>query len=140
MTGTDTSLTGGLIIIVVSAGPDIRIFRTVFLDETKADYVRTAFAKGASERQVIFGHILKNAMIPILTHVVIGIPFLILGAFLMERFFSIPGVGNIMITAINTGDRPILKGLTVLIAIAYALFNLITDLLYAWVDPRVQLS
>jgi len=71
---------------------------------------------------------------------VIGIPFLILGAFLMERFFSIPGVGDIMITAIHNGDFPILKGLTVLIAIAYALFNLITDLLYALVDPRVQLS
>lgn len=129
-----------IIILVVSAGPDIRIYRTVFLDETQADYVRTAFAKGASEAAVIFQHILKNALIPILTHVVISIPFLILGAFLMERFFSIPGVGDIMITAINTGDFPILKGLTVLIAIAYAGFNLITDLLYAWVDPRVQLS
>jgi peptide/nickel transport system permease protein len=129
-----------LIIMVVSAGPDIRIYRTVFLDETQADYVRTAFAKGASEPRVIFGHILKNALIPILTHLVIGIPFLILGAFLMERFFSIPGIGDIMITAINTGDFPILKGLTVLIAIFYALFNLITDLLYALVDPRVQLS
>lgn len=129
-----------IIIMVVTAGPDIRIYRTVFLDETKADYVRTAFAKGASEGAVIFRHILKNALIPILTHIVIGIPFLILGAFLMERFFSIPGVGDIMITAINNGDFPILKGLTVLIAIAYALFNLITDLLYALVDPRVQLS
>ena len=138
--GIEYLLLPWVIIIVVTAGPDIRIFRTVFLDETKADYVRTAFAKGASESKVIFGHILKNALIPILTHVVIGIPFLILGAFLMERFFSIPGVGDIMITAINTGDFPILKGLTVLIAIAYALFNLITDLLYAWVDPRVQLS
>ena len=129
-----------IIIIVVGAGPDIRIYRTVFLDETKSDYVRTAFAKGASEAAVIFRHILKNALIPILTHVVIGIPFLVLGAFLMERFFSIPGVGDLMITAINTGDFPILKGLTVLIAIAYALFNLITDLLYAFVDPRVKLS
>jgi len=129
-----------IIIMVVTAGPDIRIYRTVFLDETKADYVRTAFAKGASEASVIFRHILKNALIPILTHIVIGIPFLILGAFLMERFFSIPGVGDIMITAIHNGDFPILKGLTVLIAIAYAIFNLITDLLYALVDPRVQLS
>jgi peptide/nickel transport system permease protein len=129
-----------IIIMVVTAGPDIRIYRTVFLDETKADYVRTAFAKGASEAAVIFRHLLKNALIPIFTHVVIGIPFLILGAFLMERFFSIPGVGDLMITAINTGDFPVLKGLTVLIAIAYAIFNLITDLMYALVDPRVQLS
>jgi peptide/nickel transport system permease protein len=138
--GVEYLLLPWMIIMVVTAGPDIRIYRTVFLDETKADYVRTAFAKGASEATVIFRHILKNALIPILTHVVIGIPFLILGAFLMERFFSIPGVGDIMITAIHNGDFPILKGLTVLIAIAYALFNLLTDLLYAFVDPRVQLS
>lgn len=129
-----------LVILIVSAGPDIRTFRTVFLDETKADYVRTAFAKGAGEPAVIFKHIMKNAMIPILTYSVIGIPFLVLGAFLLERFFSLPGLGDILITAINTGDYPIIKGLTVLIAIAYALFNLITDLLYGLVDPRVQLS
>ena len=129
-----------LILIIVSTGPNIRIFRTIFLDETKADYVRTAFAKGASERAVLFVHILKNAMIPILTYTVIGIPFLILGAFLLERFFSIPGIGDIMITAINNGDFPIIKGMTMLIAIAYTIFNLLTDILYAYVDPRVSLS
>jgi peptide/nickel transport system permease protein len=89
---------------------------------------------------VLFKHILKNAMIPILTNMVIGIPFLILGAFLLERFFSIPGLGDILINAINTGDFPIIKGLSVLIAIAYSFFNLLTDVLYAMVDPRVQLS
>jgi peptide/nickel transport system permease protein len=129
-----------IIILVVSAGPDIRVFRTVFLDETNADYVRTAFAKGASNRRVLFKHVLKNAMIPILTYSVIGVPFLILGAFLMERFFSIPGIGDLMITAINNGDFPIIKGLTVMIAIAFSLFNLLTDILYAYVDPRVQLT
>ena len=129
-----------IIIMFVSSGQDIRMFRTVFLDETKADYVRTAFAKGASEPSVMLNHILKNAMIPILTYSVIGIPFLILGAFLMERFFSLPGVGDILITAINTGDFPVLKSLTILMAIAYSAFNLLTDILYAYVDPRVQLS
>ena len=129
-----------IIIMVVSAGPDIRVLRTVFLDETKADYVRTAFAKGAGEGAVLFRHILKNAMIPVLTQWAIDIPFLILGAFLMERFFGIPGIGDTLINAINTGDRPIIKGLTVLIAIAYSFFNLLTDVLYAYVDPRVQLD
>ncbi len=129
-----------IIILVVSAGPEIRVYRTVFLDETRADYVRTAFAKGLGGGKVLFKHILKNAMIPILTNMVIGIPFLILGAFLLERFFSIPGLGDILITAINTGDFPIIKGLSVLIAIAYSFFNLLTDVLYAFVDPRVQLS
>lgn len=129
-----------IIIIVVSAGPDIRVFRTVFLDETKADYVRTAFAKGCTPKRVMFKHIMKNAMVPVLTYTVINIPFLILGAFLMERFFSIPGIGDVMIRAINNGDFPVIKGLTVLLAIAYAFFNLLTDVLYAYVDPRIQLS
>jgi peptide/nickel transport system permease protein len=129
-----------IIIVVVSVGPDIRVLRTVFLEEIKADYVRTAFAKGAGERTVLFKHVLKNAMIPILTQWVTAVPFLILGAFLMERFFSIPGIGDILITAVNTGDRPILMSLTVLIAVSYSMFNLLTDILYAYVDPRVKLS
>ncbi|MBC7532408.1 MAG: ABC transporter permease [Oligoflexus sp.] len=129
-----------IITIVVTSGPEIRLFRTVFLDETRADYVRTATAKGCSPRQVMFKHIMRNALIPILTYTVIEIPALILGAFLMERFFSIPGTGDILITAINNGDFPVIKGMTILIAIAFTLFNLITDLLYAYVDPRVQLD
>lgn len=129
-----------IITLVVNAGPEIRLFRTVFLDETKSDYVRTAFSKGCAPTQVMFKHIMKNAMIPILTYTVIEIPSLILGAFLMERFFSIPGTGDILITAVNNGDFPIIKGLTVLIAISFTLFNLLTDILYAYVDPRVQLD
>lgn len=129
-----------IIYIVVTAGPQIRLFRTIFLDETRADYVRTALAKGCSSRQVMFNHIMKNAMIPVLTYTVIEIPSLILGAFLSERFFSIPGTGDTLITAINNGDFPIIKGLSVLIAIGFVLFNLLTDLLYAYVDPRVQLD
>jgi peptide/nickel transport system permease protein len=129
-----------IITIIVSAGPQIRLFRTVFLDETRADYVRTAIAKGSSTSQVMFKHILRNAMIPILTYTIIEVPTLILGAFLMERFFSIPGTGDILITAINNGDYPVIKGMTIMIAIAFTVFNLITDLLYAYVDPRVQLE
>jgi peptide/nickel transport system permease protein len=129
-----------IIFLVIEVGPDVRMYRTVFLDEIKSDYVRTARAKGASELRVLFVHILKNAMIPILTYTVVGIPFLIMGAFLMERFFSIPGVGDLMINAINTGDFPIIKGLTITIAVGYAFFNLLTDILYAYVDPRVQLE
>lgn len=129
-----------IITLVINAGPEIRLFRTVFLDETKADYVRTALAKGCSPKRVMFKHILKNAMIPVLTYTVIGIPSLILGAFLLERFFSIPGTGDILISAVNNGDFPIIKGLTVLIAIGFTLFNLLTDILYAYVDPRIKLD
>jgi peptide/nickel transport system permease protein len=130
----------GIIILVVGVGPDVRIYRTVFLDEMKADYVRTARAKGVGESALLFKHVLKNAMIPILTYTMVAIPFLIMGSFLMERFFSIPGVGDLMINAINTGDFPVLKGLSMYIAIGYSLFNLLTDVLYAFVDPRVKLS
>ena len=129
-----------LIMLFVRAGPEIRLYRTVFLDETSEDYVRTARAKGLSENTILFKHILKNAMIPILTNTVTAIPFLVLGAFLMERFFSLPGVGDLMITAINTGDFPVLKGLCMFIAIGYSVFMLLTDILYAYVDPRVKLG
>ncbi len=129
-----------IILLLVSIGPDVRIYRTVFLDEMQEDYVRTARAKGVSEMGVLFKHILKNAMIPLLTYTVIAMPFLLLGSFLMERFFSLPGVGNLMLAAINNGDFPVLKGLTMYIAIGYSLFNLLTDLLIAYVDPRVQLN
>jgi len=129
-----------IILLVVSAGSDMRMYRTVFLEEIRADYVKTARAKGASELSVLFRHILKNAMIPIITYTVVAVPFLLLGAFVMERFFSLPGVGDMMINAINTGDFPVLKGLTVTIAIGYAFFNLLTDVLYAYVDPRVKLE
>jgi len=129
-----------LIIMVVSIGPDIRVYRTMFLDETKADYIRTARAKGASENRVLFVHLFKNAMIPILTNTIIAIPFLFMGAFLLERYFSLPGIGSVMINAINEGDFPILKAMTVLTAILYSLFNLLTDVMYAVVDPRVKLN
>lgn len=128
------------IIGLVSMGPDIRLFRTIFLDQVKSDYVRTARAKGASEPRVLFVHLLKNAMIPILTNTVIAIPFLITGAFVMERYFALPGIGDITITAINEGDFPIIKAMTMMSAVLYSCFNLLTDVLYALVDPRVKLS
>jgi peptide/nickel transport system permease protein len=129
-----------LIILLVSMGPDVRVYRTVFLDETHAEYVRTARAKGVSELGMLFKHVLKNAMIPIITYTLVSVPFLILNAFLMERYFSLPGIGDLMINAINTGDFPVLKGLTMVVAIAYSAVILLTDILYAWVDPRVSLQ
>jgi len=128
-----------IIILTVTAGEDVRMYRTMFLDETQADYVRTARAKGVGEPGVLLGHVLQNALIPIVTYTMVAVPFLVMGAFLMERYFSLPGVGDLMITAINNGDFPVLKGLTMVIAIAYSAMVLLTDLVYAWVDPRVSL-
>jgi peptide/nickel transport system permease protein len=129
-----------LILLIVAMGPDIRLYRTLFLDEANADYVRTARSKGAGEGRVLLRHVLPNAWIPIITNNVTTLPFLILGSFLMERFFSIPGIGSLTIDALGRGDLPILKAVTVLGAIALVLFNLLSDLLYAWADPRVRLS
>ena len=129
-----------VIIMLVNVGPDVRLYRTLFLDETSADYVRTARAKGVSEQRVLFRHVLKNAMIPLVTYTMVTAPLLILGAFLMERFFGLPGIGDLVITAVNTGDFPVLKGMTMLLALIYSAMVLLTDIVYAWVDPRVSLS
>ncbi|WP_127716533.1 ABC transporter permease [Halobacteriovorax sp. HLS] len=129
-----------IIWIILSIGPDVRFYRTVMLDEIYQDYVRTAKAKGLSERVVLFKHVLKNAMIPIITFVVIQIPFLILGALLLESFFSIPGLGGITLNGVYNSDFPVIKAMTILTAMAYIIFSVITDVLYTLVDPRVRLK
>jgi len=129
-----------LIIMLVTVGPDVRLYRTLFLDETSAEYVRTARAKGVGELRVLFAHVLKNAMIPLVTYTMVSIPALILGAFLMERYFSLPGIGDLIITAVGSGDFPVLKGLTMVLALFYSGMALLTDIVYAWVDPRVSLN
>lgn len=129
-----------LILITISIGPDVRFYRTVMLDEIYQDYVRTARAKGLGEKMILFKHVLKNAMIPIITFVVIRLPFLILGTLLIESFFSIPGLGGITLNAINSSDFPVIRAMTVLSAVAYIIFSVITDVLYTLVDPRVRLG
>ncbi|OIQ19655.1 MAG: peptide ABC transporter permease [Bacteriovorax sp. MedPE-SWde] len=129
-----------IIMVVLSIGPDVRYFRTVILDDIYQDYVRTARAKGLSETVVLLKHVLKNSLIPIITYVVIQIPFLILGALLIESFFSIPGLGGITVKAVFDNDFPVIKAMTVLFAISYIVFTLITDILYTVVDPRVRLK
>ena len=129
-----------LILMIVQFGPDVRLYRSILLEETKSDYVRTAKAKGLSDKQIMFKHILKNAMIPVMTYTVVEVPFLVMGAFVLEKYFSIPGIGDLLVSSVNTGDFPVIKGVTVMIAVAYSVFNLITDVLYAVFDPRVKLS
>jgi peptide/nickel transport system permease protein len=129
-----------LIQLLLLMGPDIRLYRTLFLADINADYVRTARSKGASETRVLFHHVLPNAWVPIITQNVTTLPFLILGSFLMERFFSIPGLGSLTIDALSRGDLPILKAVTILGAMALLVFNVLNDLLYAVADPRVRLS
>jgi len=127
-----------LIGIAAGLGGNLRFYRTVMLDEMKSDYVRTAFAKGLSAKKVLFKHVLKNAMIPIITRVVMAIPFLFLGSLLLERFFGIPGLGYLMIEAIGARDYFVINAMTYISAILFVLFNVITDICYALVDPRVS--
>lgn len=129
-----------LIGVMAGLGGEVRFYRTVMLDEMNADYVRTAYAKGVATPRVLFIHVLKNAMIPVLTRVVLAIPFLFLGSLLLERFFGIPGLGDMTIQAINSRDFPIISAMTFIISILFALGNLATDICYAIVDPRISLS
>lgn len=129
-----------LIALAVGVAPSLRLFRSFVLDEVNQDYVRTARAKGVPERRVKWVHVLRNASIPIITHVMSNLPALLIGAFLIERFFSIPGIGREVILAVERSDFPVIKAITVYVAAATMLFNLLTDLLYQAVDPRVQLK
>ena len=127
-----------LIGIVTGLGGNLRFYRTVMLDEMRSDYVRTAFAKGLDTRRVLFKHVLKNAMVPIITRVVLAIPFLFLGSLLLERFFGIPGLGYLMIEAIGSRDYFVINAMTYISAILFVVFNVITDICYALVDPRIS--
>ena len=129
-----------LILLTVGIAPNLRLYRTFFLDEIGQDYVRTARAKGLSENRIMWVHVFRNASIPIITHIMAGLPGLLLGAFLIERFFSIPGIGREVILAVERSDFPVIKALTVYVAFATMASNLLADLMYKAVDPRVQLK
>jgi peptide/nickel transport system permease protein len=125
--------------VISGLGSGVRFYRTVMLDEMYQDYVRTAFAKGHTERTVLFRHVLKNAMIPILTSVVLSIPFLYTGSLLLENFFGIPGLGYLSVEAINSADFPVIKAIVFVGSVMYVFASLLTDICYALVDPRIKL-
>lgn len=129
-----------LIGVLSGLGSGIRFYRTIMLDEMYRDYVRTAFAKGVSKPGVLFKHVLKNAMIPILTSVIVAIPFLYTGSLLLESFFGIPGLGNLSINALNNSDFDVIRTVVFIGSVMYILANLLTDVLYTVVDPRIRLK
>ncbi len=126
--------------LMSGVGSGSRWYRTLFLEEIGKDYVRTARAKGLSEIVVLFHHVLRNAAIPILTGVVVLIPLLFLGALLTESFFGIPGLGSYTIDAINSQDFSIVRSMVFLGSVLYIAGLILTDITYAWADPRVSLS
>ena len=129
-----------LIGIAAGLGANLRFYRTVMLDEMQRDYVRTAFAKGLTRRRVLFKHVLKNAMVPIITRVTLTVPYLFLGSLLLERFFGIPGLGYLMVDAVSSRDYFVINAMTYISAILFVLFNLLADIFYALVDPRIALE
>ena len=126
--------------VVSGIGASVRFYRTVILDETGADYVRTASAKGCGAGTVLFKHILKNAMIPIITQVVLTLPFLFLGSLLLERFFGVPGLGYLTVEAVNARDYPVISAITFIGALLYIIGVVVTDVCYALVYPRIELK
>lgn len=128
-----------LIAVIGSLGGDVRLYRTIFLEQINQDYVRTARAKGLSEAAVMVRHVLPNAMIPILTLLVIQIPYLFIGSLLLERYFGIPGLGARMLEAITQADYMVLRALVYIGSIMFVVGNVLTDICYSLVDPRVRL-
>ena len=129
-----------LLAVMVGLSPQMRLYRSFFLDEIGQDYVRTARAKGLGERAVLMKHVLRNALIPILTNVSMQLPGIFVGSFLIEVFFSIPGIGREVMLAVNRSDYPVIQAVTIYLAVITMLINLLTDLLYKAVDPRVTLK
>jgi peptide/nickel transport system permease protein len=129
-----------LVALVASLGERTRWYRTIFLEEMNKDYVRTARAKGLSELRVLFTHVLRNAMIPILTGAVVVIPLLFMGSLVTESFFGIPGLGSYTIDAINSQDFAVVRAMVFLGSFLYIIGLLLTDLSYTLVDPRIRLE
>jgi peptide/nickel transport system permease protein len=126
--------------VVAGVGGGVRLYRTVFLEEINKDYVRAARARGLSELAVLFRHVLRNGMIPILTGVVVAIPTLFIGSLVMESFFGIPGLGSYTIDAIGSQDFAVVRSMVFLGSVLYILGLILTDVSYTLADPRVRLD
>ncbi len=129
-----------LIGLLSGVGSNVRFYRTVFVEETSRDYVRTARAKGAGEWRVMVHHVLSNSLIPILTQIVLAIPFLFTGSLLLESFFGIPGLGSLMVDAINQNDFATMRVMVFVFSLLFVVGQIATDISYAAVDPRVRLE
>lgn len=129
-----------LVGVVSGFGADTRFYRTVFVEETSKDYVRTARAKGCGEMRVMVRHVLRNALIPILTNIVMAIPFLFTGALLLESFFGIPGLGSLTVEAIQGNDFSTLRTMVYIGALAFIIGQILTDISYTIADPRIRLG
>ena len=129
-----------IVVSLVALAPKTRLYRSFFLDALGHDYVRTARAKGLTEGTVLFRHVLRNATIPILTNIGLLLPGIFVGSFLIEVFFSIPGLGREILLAVNRSDYPVIQAIAVYLAVLTMIINLIVDVMFKLVDPRVVLK
>jgi peptide/nickel transport system permease protein len=123
---------------LAQAGTLVRFMRSSVLDVIRLDYVTTARSKGIGERKVIIKHVVRNAMIPVVTLIALQLPAVFGGAIVTEQIFRVPGIGSLLIAAILANDTPVVMGVTFVIACLVVLFNLIADILYGWLDPRIS--
>ena len=127
-----------LSLIFVTLGYNTRFYRAVFVEESGKDHIRTARAYGASATALFWKHVLKNSMVPVITRIMFSIPLVVIsGSLLIESYFGIPGVGKVTFDAITSGDQPVLKAVVGLTAVAFVMIQIITDIVYKWVDPRI---
>jgi len=129
-----------LIGVATGLGVNIRFYRTILLEEMNKEYVRTAFAKGLSAKKVLFKHVLKNAMGPVITNVALALPFLYTGSLLLESFFGIPGLGYLSLNAIYSADVDVVRAVVLVGALLFIAANILADVALAWVNPRVKLT
>ena len=127
-----------LALVLVTLGYNTRFYRAVMVEEIERDHIRTAQAYGASPRELLFRHVLKNSLIPVLTRIMFSVPFVVIsGSLLLESYFGIPGIGLVTFNAITSGDQPILKAVVGLTGVLFVLALTVNDMLYSLVDPRV---
>ncbi len=129
-----------LIGVATGLGVNVRFYRTILLEEMHKDYVRTAFAKGLRTERVLFKHVLKNALGPVITNVAVALPFLYTGSVLLENFFGIPGLGYLSLNAIHSADVDVVRAVVLVGALLFTAANILADVALAWVDPRVKLA
>lgn len=129
-----------LIGVATGLGANVRFYRTILLEEMHKDYVRTAFAKGLGPGRVLFKHVLKNALGPVIVNVALALPFLYTGSLLLESFFGIPGLGYLSLNAIHSSDVDVVRAVVLVGALLFTAANILADLALAWVDPRVKLA
>ena len=125
--------------VIGSVGSCTRFYRTIVLEEINSDYVRTAKAKGVRGSEILLTHVFRNVLIPVVTNTLIVLPLLIMGALLLERIFQIPGMGGLLVEAIHTEDFPVVMAIVYVTSLLYCVLQVMTDIVYTWVDPRVTL-